>query len=104
MQEEAFLTLHGSNLQHLMNSHLRGCLQAVSVHWQHISPCRRKQFCHAPRGTSAAAPAEAIPQRAGTGLVLAPWPQHCSARFSNGQGRPRAYWRWSPFSPAQIWA
>lgn len=53
MQEEAFLTLHGSNLQHLMNSHLRGCLQAVSVHWQHISPRRRKHFCHAPRGTSA---------------------------------------------------
>lgn len=88
MQEAAFLTLHGSNLEHLMNSHLRGCLQAVSVHWQYISPHRRKHFCHARRGTSAAAPAEAIPQQAGTRLVLAPWPQHCSARLSNGRGDP----------------
>lgn len=79
MQEEAFLTLHGSNLQHLINSHLRGCLQAISVHWQYISPCRRKHLCHALRGTSVAAPAEATPQQATTGLLLAPLPQRCTA-------------------------
>lgn len=37
-KKKAFVTLHESNLQHLINRHLRGCLQAISMHWQHISP------------------------------------------------------------------
>lgn len=93
MQKGAFLTLHGSNLQHLINSHLRGCLQATSVRWQHTSPSRRKDFCHAPRDTSVAAAAEAAPRRAKC-QAQAGSPPHA------GQRRSPAWWRWSPPLPS----
>lgn len=38
IKKKAYLTLHESNLQHLINRHLRGCLQAISMHYHHISP------------------------------------------------------------------
>lgn len=90
MQKEAFLTLDGSNLQHLINSHLRDSLQAIIVYWQHISPCWRWHIYHALRGTSVAAPAEAATQEPTARLaVLVPdLVQHGhSASIQN---------RWSP--------
>lgn len=102
MQKEAFLTLHGSNLQHLINSHLRVCLQVISLHWQYISPRRRKHLCHAPRGTSVAAPAEATPQQATTRLVLGPLTQPCTAH-QPGSEMDGDSWRWSPHCPVLGW-
>lgn len=76
VQKEAFLTPHGSNLWHLINSHLRGRLQAISVRWQHISPRRRRHLCHAPRAHRWLHLLKPPHGEQSAGLRLPPRPQH----------------------------
>lgn len=78
--------------QHLIRSHLRGCLQAISLHWQYISPCRRKHLRRAPRGPSVAR-AEAIPWQASLCSLLSPRSPGNSDRLWNRWGRSAALWR-----------